>query len=357
MITALKKTISKSSLMKKLPIPRLSFPTELEFEPIQLCNAKCFTCPYSRLSESKEYLGKKMERDQIEDLLDQFGKLIKKNSYNGESHVNPFRYSDPLVCKDLDIVFNKANLYKFKVRITTNGVSLNEKYLGILNDNLENLEEFIRISLIGHDKETVKKYMNLNLDLTINRFKYAKKNYPEVFKKILVTMSEVDNSPEEQNGIELLKKEFDILGLNYKVRKDWIHNRIVGEWVKPELLDKHEQDEENYIRGCILYQNKLIRRIQVMYNGNVVLCDDDAEGKLVFGNVFNEGLENIWNGSLLDYHKLIYKKEFDSKKKDLICNTCSRAMITSKPNGINTLRHYGITNFVKYFFNANTKKI
>ena len=40
-------------------IPRLKFPTELEFEPIQLCNALCFTCPYTSLQEDPEYRGKK----------------------------------------------------------------------------------------------------------------------------------------------------------------------------------------------------------------------------------------------------------------------------------------------------------
>ena len=40
-------------------IPRLKFPTELEFEPIQLCNALCFTCPYTLLQENSEYRGKK----------------------------------------------------------------------------------------------------------------------------------------------------------------------------------------------------------------------------------------------------------------------------------------------------------
>ena len=37
-------------------------------------------------------------------LLNDFGNLLKKNSYKGKSFVNPFRYSDPLVNPDLDLV-------------------------------------------------------------------------------------------------------------------------------------------------------------------------------------------------------------------------------------------------------------
>ena len=59
-------------------IPRLRFPTEIEFEPIQLCNALCFTCPYTKLQEDKEYRGKRMGRDNISALLTDFGNLLKK---------------------------------------------------------------------------------------------------------------------------------------------------------------------------------------------------------------------------------------------------------------------------------------
>ena len=66
------------NLVEKVKYPRFKFPTELEFEPIQLCNALCFTCPYTFLQESKEYRGKKMSREQIQNLLEQFGDLLIK---------------------------------------------------------------------------------------------------------------------------------------------------------------------------------------------------------------------------------------------------------------------------------------
>ena len=68
-------------VLEKIGYPRLKFPTELEFEPIQLCNALCFSCPYTFLQESKEYRGKKMSREYIKMLLEQFGDLLLKNEY------------------------------------------------------------------------------------------------------------------------------------------------------------------------------------------------------------------------------------------------------------------------------------
>ena len=134
-------------------IPRLKFPTELEFEPIQLCNALCFTCPYTLLQENSEYRGKKMSREKISLLLEDFGTLLKKNNYNGKAFVNPFRYSDPLVCKDLDLIFYLAKKFNFKVRITTNGVSFSENNAKLLNEYIDCLEGIISISVIGSTTE------------------------------------------------------------------------------------------------------------------------------------------------------------------------------------------------------------
>ena len=57
------------------PIP---LPTSIAFEPINLCNAKCYCCPYTTLSEDKTYHGKAMSQEQIGTLLHDYGSLIKK---------------------------------------------------------------------------------------------------------------------------------------------------------------------------------------------------------------------------------------------------------------------------------------
>ena len=62
-------------------IPRLKYPTALCFEPIQLCNAQCTMCPYTTLQHEEGYRGKSMSTDQINHILEQFGHLIKKYSF------------------------------------------------------------------------------------------------------------------------------------------------------------------------------------------------------------------------------------------------------------------------------------
>ena len=45
-------------MYKELPLPM-----SIAFEPINLCNAKCYCCPYTTLSEDKTYHGKRMSRE------------------------------------------------------------------------------------------------------------------------------------------------------------------------------------------------------------------------------------------------------------------------------------------------------
>ena len=92
----------------------------------------------------------------------------------------------------------------------------------------------------------------------------------------------------------------------------------------------YKSTETNFVSGCSMFNDKILRRINVMVDGNVVLCDDDSTGKKIFGNLFDENIDNIWNGKLLNEHKVIYDQKYNSQKNSLICNSCSRAILKRK---------------------------
>ena len=64
--------------------------------------------------------------------------------------------------------------------------------------------------------------------------------------------------------------------------------------------------------------------MEILVDGTAVLCCEDATKRTNYGNVFNDGIEKVWD-NLRQEIVLIYSRKFTEAKKNLICNTCSRA--------------------------------
>ena len=77
------------------------------------------------------------------------------------------------------------------------------------------------------------------------------------------------------------------------------------------------------MHGCAMGGGRVLRQMEILVDGQTVLCCDDAEGKTNYGNVFEIGIEKVWQ-NLQKEHAIIYNKEYAESKKNLICNTCSR---------------------------------
>ena len=300
------------AMFDKLRLVRLKFPTELEFEPIQVCNAKCFTCPYTTLSEDPDYTKQKMTRDQIESLLSQFGELIKKHKYTGGTRINPYRYSDPLITKNLDLVLSTARKYGMRVQITTNAKGFNSRTIPLLEEYIDDLTENISISILGSTQEEVMTNMKVDLSRTMKTLAELSDKKSILVKKIDVSLRIIEGTQQERENLAVLAAKLKKLGYSHRIKSDWIHNRIGG---------GIQQSQESFIKGCNLWNNKLLRRLEVMVNGNVVLCDDDAEGRRVFGNVFKESIESIWNGPLLEEHSKIFATKYSGDKRILSAPT------------------------------------
>lgn len=306
---------------------RNKFPNELEFEPVQLCNAKCFTCPYTQLSKDSEYTSKNMSRENIKKLLISFLEMNKKYNKNRRALITPFRYSDPLICNELDVIFEIAEKYNALVQITTNAKGFNNKNIQILSKYHKNIKS-ISISIIGDTEDNVKKYMGpVSLNKTIESLKSLENE--NIKQKVEVSLRIVSGEDNEMRNLKILQKGFFDLNYKCKIKANWIANRN-----EQNITKISKKESLNYVVGCNLYDDKILKRLEVMVNGDVVLCCDDSVGQVVFGNVFIDSLEEIWNGKLLEYTKLIYSKNYTQEKNNLICSTCSRAVFNDDENKI-----------------------
>jgi MoaA/NifB/PqqE/SkfB family radical SAM enzyme len=300
------------------PIP---LPTSIAFEPINLCNAKCFCCPYTTLSEDKTYHGKAMSQEQIGSLLHDYGSLIKKYQVKDYTcAVSPWRYSDPLVQPNLEYIMELCNHYKIKIGLCTNGVSFTKKQCEILNKYIH-LTGNIHMSVIGHTEEELWEFMKIKKTKTLESLKFVKDNYPEISKRIRIGIKHKVQSATA--SAKVIKEYQDVTLGKVKSKHNWVENRMGdgdGDWTKPYNA---VINEKNYMQGCAMGGGRILRQMEVLVGGQTVLCCDDAEGKTNYGNVFEIGIEKAWQ-NLQKEHDIIYDIKYSDSKKNLICNTCSR---------------------------------
>ena len=299
-------------------------PVELAFEPIQLCNAACFCCPYTWLSKDKEYRGAKMSREQIKLLVEDYAGLMRKyNAKPWSTKITPWRYSDPLVCPDLEYIFELADKHKLMVDITTNGVSFTEKNCKIIQKHLHMIEK-INISIIGFNEEEIKEFMGVSWKVTEARLKAVKENYPDISKKMAIGVKHKNQNIDKAQRTIIAQKIQKVTRGTVKVKNHWITNRMAaGDGVWMEGAD-FKIDENNFVQGCSMVYGKIFRKIEIMVDGTAVLCCEDATKRTDYGNAFKDGIEKVWN-NLREEIVLIYSKKYTEAKNNLICNTCSRA--------------------------------
>ena len=157
----------KTNIYHYIPIPLI-----IAFEPINLCNAKCYCCPYTRLSEDKSYHGKRMTREQISQLLNEYGSLLKKYKVHPYSAtIFPWRYSDPLVQPDLEFIMSLADKHKIKVMLTTNAISFTKKQCDIIQ-KYKHLINTIHVSVIGFNAQEIWNLMKIKKEKTMASLKF-----------------------------------------------------------------------------------------------------------------------------------------------------------------------------------------
>ena len=301
----------------------LPTPIELAFEPINLCNAKCFCCPYTYLEKDKEYRGKRMSDERIKSLLEDFADCIKKHNIDpSKTIIKPWRYSDPLVCPSLELIFEICQSHNLKISLTTNAVSFGEKKCDLIEKYIDSIDR-IDISIIGYNKEEIREWMDLDWDVTQARLKMIRDKYPTISRKMNIGLKHKIQDPKREHYAPVIQQIQQLTLGKVKKKTNWLENRLVYNKFDDDGLD-FKISEKQFVQGCAMVYGKILRTLEVLVNGQAVLCCDDATGQTDFGNVFDIGVSGVWK-NVSHYHQLIYDTTYNDKKKNMMCNTCSRA--------------------------------
>lgn len=298
----------KFDITKKAP----SFPYDFQIQTINSCNGSCIMCPNSRYKKRKsEYMSDEL-----------FNKILAEivQEKNSTTTMALFLQNEPLLDENID---NKIKYIKLKscsrikTLLTTNGKMLSNENITKIGD--AGLDE-ISISLDAFREETYKKIrrgddfqsicknidnlLESNYDFNISvRFVLQKDNASEIQefieywhkRGVRTIVSQINNRSGDLQNYDALQFNREDISVDDGLRK--------GFWGK-------------IIRCC----PKVLTTMNILWNGDVILCCSDYQKKLILGNIKNTTIKRIWNSNKYqEIRRLLYYKQY---KKIPVCREC-----------------------------------
>ena len=265
------------------------FPRTVQLETQTGCNADCVFCDYGD-SYTKQPKGR------ID--WDLFRKIVDECAQHRVRRFSPYLTNEPFADKELieRLEYVNRKMPWAKVVVTTNGHYLVPQMVDRILGMSKPLHA-IYISFQGIDKESYEATMRgtmkfertmAHVDNLLERLREKHMSRPEVW--ITMVDTQMIDAPA---AIAYWKSR------GVKAKYTTLENRG-GNIIQIENLQKSQ--EMTYYTTC----TRLMKQAYIHFNGDVVLCCVDNSRKVVFGNLREQTLYEIWNGPKALAHRRRY---------------------------------------------------
>jgi len=182
-------------------------PLCLAIEPINLCNAQCFCCPYTEFAMDKTFTKEKMSKEQITQLIEDWASLLKKHNIRPwDAAILPWRYSDPLLNPNLETVLQLADKHKITISLTTNAISFGKRQCDILQKYIHTLTKMY-ISVIGFTEQEIWEQMKVKRDKVFQSLEFVRDNYPAISKLMKIAIKNRSQRVPSDSTVQEIEKE------------------------------------------------------------------------------------------------------------------------------------------------------
>lgn len=280
----------------------LRLPVNIYVETTNLCNSDCLMCPHPRMKRAKGTMD-----------MGVFERIVDNASNSGMREIGLSLMGEPFLD---EILFKRVRYIKEKgLRTTfnTNASLLSESNARLL---IETEVDEIRISIDAFKKETYERIrVGLCYEKVVSNIKWLIALKKEMHKKYpTITLNYV-----------CLKENYSEGYLFYNYWKDKVDKIIMAfprDWAGQIGLNGNESI---HIGDSIPTKNpcdNLWKDLVVLRDGNVALCCNDYDGKIIMGNVLEQGIMGVWNGERFRYYRKMHIA--DKRDKLPLCNQCSK---------------------------------
>lgn len=265
-------------------------PVEASIEITSYCNLKCIMC--SRKTMTRPI--KNMDFSLFQKSIDELSPFVELVYLHG--------LGEPLFNKDLYKMIDYAKKKGLKVGISTNATILDKKASQkLLNSKID----YIIFALDGATKETYEKIRVggnfTKVEQNINNFLEMKKkrnNAPYVVIQFI-------KMPENEREVDLFLQK-------------WRNKGAEAVRVKPvvDFFSKEKLKRASLTSRC-LYP---YRMVNIFFDGQVIPCCEDNYAKYPLGNLEENSLPEIWNGSKAQF----LRSKLANGERDMvsICRHC-----------------------------------
>lgn len=264
---------------------------------------KCFA--FSAKSERKKEV-RKMSLDQAKWLIDEIADWEQK------PFIQPHIFTEPFANKDLKEIIRYCHEKNIFVSIITNGILIDDDWMQFIISELSR-KDTVSFSLDAVTQETYEKVRgNYDLLEIENKIQYMlQQRKDKCGARISVNYTlEKENFDETKAFVEKWKYKADAVRVTVAIDS----NKKI-----PELFRK--KGIENVTECSFLDEVMTIDS-----DGHVRVCQYDAFGDSDFGNVFEKGIMNIWEGD--DMNQFRIRQKEGKMTSDDYCYLCEGACST-----------------------------
>jgi radical SAM protein with 4Fe4S-binding SPASM domain len=282
-----------------------AFPKTVQIQTMTGCNAACIFCPYCETVDSQPK--GRMSPSLFEQIIDEIARHPVRR-------ISPYLMNEPLLDPGLfdKLAILRDRCPKARIVLTTNGSLLTPENRGKLIQS--RALHAVYISFQGIEKEGYEATMRGSL----------------VFEKSKARVDAFIDEWQRMPARERFKIVVTMVATNkIDVRKAvsyWQAKGVQSKWTRLENRGGNTLNAQLLCKNGLrphTHCTRLFKQAYIMFNGDMVLCCTDYTRQVVLGNLADNSIEAIWNGTKAREIRALYS----SGRSDLIplCRECEIA--------------------------------
>ncbi len=270
------------------------FPLEVRIENTNLCNAVCTICPREQLTRPKGTMDYEF-----------FCSIVDQLVEGGTRELHLQGYGEPFLDRDIlrKISYAKKRGISFTFMVTNGSLLTEELSRELMESGLDKL----KISFYGLNRT---EYEAIHRGLSFEEVKKNVERLLEVKKRLRRKRPII--SVKYIGSIGGFLRFFLQWGFKTRVSYARLHNYGYGRRFNRPRTDKKD-------RKCPIVTESIM---QVLWDGTVVPCCYDFNGRVVLGDLKKESVRDVWNGEAYQRFREIHRKR--EYEKIPMCFNCDK---------------------------------